>query len=513
MSEYLKMLLNGGSVGDNSIISTDMLNMMMTEDNPMVAPNSGLFFGYDPDNGLWGHNGGFNGVKTGLFMDREEDWGVVVLSNGAGEPWQILFMLYQYAKDFEIFNVTNASVVDDDDDFVIELEEKVNISIRLRNNSDFDFENISVEMTSTSNMLSFTDSIDEISVLNSGETLSLPLVFEFLTKNFSESFDVQFMLHFFSEGLLVDTSTFNLYFGNADILLINDEEHVYRNRNKSAIFFKESIISAGKSVREHDINQFGLPPTDGLFKFGSVIWFTGLDNEMIHTVMEENEQMLISGYLDGGGKLFLSSQNASDALSETTFFNDYLKSVQTNPDYTGMLRLSGIDTVFISSGLDFYISGGDGTNTQYSPSSISPVNGSGLLFNYYGTQNGAGIYYNGDYKLVFLPFCFSSIDNQDDRDGLMNRILSFFDGLTGLNNGYFDDVLSVYPNPARDILQITNTKGKGIIRVYSIDGKLFYSELMTAPKEVNISKLSSGIYVIVFTSENGQTLMQKFVKE
>ncbi|MDD3741638.1 MAG: serine hydrolase, partial [Bacteroidales bacterium] len=231
MSKYLKMLLNNGTYEETQIIDSDILNIMMTEYNHDIAPNSGLFFGYDPDNDLWGHNGGFYGVKTGMFMDKDEDWGVVVLSNGAGEPWQILFMLYQYAKDFEIFNITEIIIDDTDHDLILEQDESIGLDITIRNNSDFDFENINAQIICNNDLISFSDDNELISFLNSGETISVPLDYQFNLGSFIEGFEEEFIIELFCDEVLIDSAVFTLYFGNADVLLINDEEHVYRNRN------------------------------------------------------------------------------------------------------------------------------------------------------------------------------------------------------------------------------------------------------------------------------------------
>jgi CubicO group peptidase (beta-lactamase class C family) len=91
--DYLK-------VGDVSYLDRIMTSGSVTILEDYIVNNK-VIFGYDNINNLWGHSGGSGGVKTSMFFDKEEDWGVVVLSNGGGEPWQIAYMLYQYARDYE----------------------------------------------------------------------------------------------------------------------------------------------------------------------------------------------------------------------------------------------------------------------------------------------------------------------------------------------------------------------------------------------------------------------------
>lgn len=88
------------------------------------------------------------------------------------------------------------------------------------------------------------------------------------------------------------------------------------------------------------------------------------------------------------------------------------------------------------------------------------------------------------------------------------------EGTTGITAFELINIdFSIYPNPAKDILKITSNTEKGIMRIYDINGKLVQTELVFSHSEINISKLSSGTYVVVLTSENGEAGVQKFVKE
>ena len=70
-------------------------------------------------------------------------------------------------------------------------------------------------------------------------------------------------------------------------------------------------------------------------------------------------------------------------------------------------------------------------------------------------------------------------------------------------------VITVYPNPVTDNLQIqTNIPIKNI-EVTDITGRLLYT---TTAKTINCSSFANGAYFIIITTENGKAV-KKFVKE
>lgn len=72
---------------------------------------------------------------------------------------------------------------------------------------------------------------------------------------------------------------------------------------------------------------------------------------------------------------------------------------------------------------------------------------------------------------------------------------------------------SIYPNPAKDILQISSNIENAKISIYDISGKLVYTDMFFVHREINISNFSAGPYLIVLTKENGEAGIQKFIKE
>ncbi|MDD4150674.1 MAG: T9SS type A sorting domain-containing protein, partial [Bacteroidales bacterium] len=72
---------------------------------------------------------------------------------------------------------------------------------------------------------------------------------------------------------------------------------------------------------------------------------------------------------------------------------------------------------------------------------------------------------------------------------------------------------NIYPNPAKDVLSIKSCVENGVIKIYDTSGKLAQTGIVFGNSEINISNLSPGTYIIIITNENGETGVQKFVKE
>lgn len=75
---------------------------------------------------------------------------------------------------------------------------------------------------------------------------------------------------------------------------------------------------------------------------------------------------------------------------------------------------------------------------------------------------------------------------------------------TALNN------FSVYPNPAKDVINIKADDKIKKIDIYSLDGKKIVEETASS---INISKYSQGNYLMMIYFENGKTSTQKFSKQ
>lgn len=77
-----------------------------------------------------------------------------------------------------------------------------------------------------------------------------------------------------------------------------------------------------------------------------------------------------------------------------------------------------------------------------------------------------------------------------------------------------NSVISLYPNPAMDVVNISLTKNETIqVCIFDLQGRQVYSQLISKIKaEINISHLQKGIYLIEIKENNNVVSIQKIVK-
>jgi Secretion system C-terminal sorting domain len=74
-------------------------------------------------------------------------------------------------------------------------------------------------------------------------------------------------------------------------------------------------------------------------------------------------------------------------------------------------------------------------------------------------------------------------------------------------------LITIAPNPAQNIFHISGmAKGKNTVSIFSKDGKYIYAINAINNKDIDISSLSAGIYIIKITNENGTTSVEQLVK-
>lgn len=70
--------------------------------------------------------------------------------------------------------------------------------------------------------------------------------------------------------------------------------------------------------------------------------------------------------------------------------------------------------------------------------------------------------------------------------------------------------INVFPNPATDVLNISSSEEVANVSVLSLDGKVVST---TNDKQVDVSKLKTGVYIYEVTTVSGEKVINKFMKK
>jgi hypothetical protein len=80
-----------------------------------------------------------------------------------------------------------------------------------------------------------------------------------------------------------------------------------------------------------------------------------------------------------------------------------------------------------------------------------------------------------------------------------------------MNNVMDPNSINIFPNPVKDILNITKVKDGAKYKIYDSAGRVVKSGVILANK-INMNSLISGVYIID-VDNNGETAQKKFIKE
>ncbi len=171
-----------------------------------------------------------------------------------------------------------------------------------------------------------------------------------------------------------------------------------------------------------------VPVTSTLTAYDIVIWSAPLDSPGY-----VGADAALVGFLQAGGKLLLSGQDVAfydgggSFFGAAPYFSKYLKAsfVQETQVYT----ISGTSNEPFA-GLFLTITGGDGADNQVSPDVIANVGPdfAGTLATFGASSSDIAGLHIGlcvPYQALFLPFGFEAINNQTDRNQVLERTLDW----------------------------------------------------------------------------------------
>jgi len=521
LDHFLMCMLDHGSYEGISILDSTTVEEMTTLQYPAIESTTGLLMGYDPGNDVWGHTGGLNGiVKTAMFFNKEENWGINLLTNGEGDIWQIVFMLYQYAREYTALSAVNLMTVDEDQDEIINQGETVDLSCGIRNNFLYSYSGITARLSTSDPDVEIMVENFEINQIQSGDTVeNVSEPFSFRVSETMEPHQAVFYLDFFQGSQWIGCDSLDIYLGRAHLLLVDDETSLFRNMVHTTDFYLNALEPIDIRVNSLDLNKWKLPSLQYLSNQDALVWFTGLTRG---NVLSEAERTLLAGYLDDHGKLFITGQNIPDDTLSAEFITTYLHA-NNKGEWTGAKRINGVEGNVICEGMNFWIEGGTGSGSQVSPNQVEPINGGeDALYYASDTSAVAAVSYTGDYKTIFLGFGFEGIAQQADRDTLMQRIIRWFGPFTGKEEEYSCAnpsllQIKIYPNPVIDQLHIA-LSGKytepATLRIIDLSGRIMAKQTWqdpSFPAIMDIGLIPGGIYLLTVTGE-GLVLQTKLIK-
>ncbi len=120
MGLFLSAILEHGTTGEISILDSATIDQMLT---PILDIGGGAQLGLCWVNtsrggrSIWGHGGSTWGTRTSMYLCKEENTGVVILSNGesAEAVWRIESLLFDYACSFTFPDTDGDGILDVED--------------------------------------------------------------------------------------------------------------------------------------------------------------------------------------------------------------------------------------------------------------------------------------------------------------------------------------------------------------------------------------------------------------
>jgi len=124
--------------------------------------------------------------------------------------------------------------------------------------------------------------------------------------------------------------------------------------------------------------------------------------------------------------------------------------------------------------------------------------------------------WTGDVSQIGFGFGSSTavIPGQSTGTGnfLINKIEFFFDSGLGVNTSNAkSNSIALYPNPAKDVVNISSSSKISSISVYDITGKMVLKSNTIANDQINVSSLKSGIYLVRIEDVNNNYEDKKIV--
>ncbi len=254
--------------------------------------------------------------------------------------------------------------------------------------------------------------------------------------------------------------------------------------------------------------------------YNFVIWML-LDESSNQDTFNKDEQTKIKEYIDAKGVFITSGSEIGWDLVEKgdaqdkAFYKDYLKANYL-ADGPGGVK-DTYYTVKNTNNQKFKLDDGSHGIINVSwPDEIEATGGSSTSFSYDG-YSGTGVagisFQNGDGGVEYMAFPIEAVYNDTERKDLLKFIFDKYSALLGVDDSFIKSNLTLYPNPTRGILKVSNPNALQInkIEVFNIYGQRI--ALKKQAVNVDLSKFSRGVYFVRLEDTEGNQGTFKVIKQ
>ena len=231
--------------------------------------------------------------------------------------------------------------------------ELCDMDIALENNGSHDAVAVEAELVSDDFYITVTNSnssYPDIPPAGSGTSLSS---YQFqVAGGCPEGHYATLILQIQAAGSYSTSDTFQLLIGQMPVLLVDDDDG-----ENYQIYFEAALNSLDIPYDVWTYTSLGTPSVSDLELYRVVIWTTGDDygSPGSPATLTETDQANLSSYLDGGGKLLLSSQDFLYDNNPNDFITNYLH-VADHDDDQGVESVAGVDGDTVTDGMAFGLS-------------------------------------------------------------------------------------------------------------------------------------------------------------
>jgi len=303
-------------------------------------------------------------------------------------------------------------------------------------------------------------------------------------------------------GLGVSSNFSAVITANSQILLVDDDGGAsYENNFYTAL---DKLAPNYISVAQGNMQEF-LSKTE--VQYAAIIWNVSWG----FPAFESSDIDFMTNYLDNGGNLMLFGQDigwdifdpsgSTNNKKAKTLYQDYFDAKYVSDD-AGASKILGVANDPIGDGFSFNLASPYGSTSNYEENIASNSGTSQPALKYFNDKVAALRHDSGTYKTFYMGIGLEQISGQENRDLLVDRVLSWFGIVTSVENEEITrpTVFSLkqnYPNPFNPVTTIHYTIPKAnnvLLTIYDSVGR----RITTLVNK----KQNSGVYSVTYKAED-----------